>query len=186
MKAYTIKTNTSIQRIHIILQELNMSTSIDPLIYIKLGYKQLSTQDKETYYLIRDLGLLNLKEKKEIVCSPSLDYIATALNTTRSCQLRRIKKLQNVRLLTVKDKYFICNKVLPDSTFVTTMANLIRRKRLSGYISLYNNNHIPTMRIEILLNIMKLLKKGITYPNIESIIGLQDPIDFLNNLQKYP
>ena len=186
MQAYTVKTTTSIQRVHILLQELNMPTSIDPLIYIKLGYKQLSTQDKETYYLLRDLGLLNLKEKKEIICSPNLDYIATALNTTISCQTRRIKKLKNTGLITIKEKSYICNKILPDSTFVTTISNLIRRKKLSALILLYNNNHIPTMRIEILLNIMKLLKKGITYPNIESIIGSQSPLDFLNNLQKYP
>jgi hypothetical protein len=185
MKTYTIKFNTSIQRIHIILQELNMSTSIDPLIYVKLGYKQLSTQDKETYYLLRDLGLLNLKEKKEIVCSPSLDYLATALNTTVSCQKKRIKKLQSSGLISIKNNCYICNKILPDSTFVTTMSNLIRRKRLSEFIVLYNNDHIPTMRIEILLNIVKLLNKGATHPNIESIIGSQNPLDFLNNLQKY-
>lgn len=167
-KTYIIKRKTGLQRLDQIMQELNIVAGKDPLIYVKLGYRNLSLQDKETFYLLWDLCKLNQKQKNESICCVGTDYMATAFNTTESCQLKRINNLIRSELIQTIDKNtYRINHPLPDSSFFTTMVRLLRRKQLSEYLNVYNNCYNPALRIELLLRIRRLERKGAYHKDLK-------------------
>lgn len=167
MKPYIIKTTTGLNRISLLMQELNIITNKDPLIYVKIGYKTLSLQDKETFYLLFDLSQLNKKSRGSSTCRVGLDYLATVFDTTESCQKNRISNLITAQLIKPIDNgYYVQTPPFPDITFIQTLVRLIRRKRLSEYIKLYNNCYNPLLRIELILRIRNIEKKGVSCPGL--------------------
>jgi len=186
MKWFIIKTNTSYERVEQLLQELNMSVTIDPLIFVKLGYKNLSTQDKETYYTIRDICLLNLKQKQDPICNVELEYLATIFNTTKTCQKHRLSNLEKSRLITIlpNNIYRLCHPLYPDITFVNTLIKLLHRKKYMEYIVQYRNCYNPVLRLNLLFEINKLIKKGVKHTN-EKYTEITKLIDFCI-LQRQP
>jgi hypothetical protein len=172
---HIITNKSSQQRVHLLLQELNIGSPINSLIYIKFGYKILSPQDKETYYLLRDISQINYRKTNEPICSINLDYLSISLGTTESSQHRRIKKLEKCKLLETlpNGDYFIYSEPYPDSTFVSTTVKLIRRKRLGELIRLYNSCNNPVLRINYLSEINKLKAQGVTHSKLETITDIK-------------
>lgn len=174
-----IKTHTGLQRVSLLMQELNMSSSLDTNIHVRLGYRDLTAQDKETYYLLKKIST---QQNEQLHCSVRLDYLATIFNTTSDCQKNRLLNLQKASLIKIlpKDTYHICNPTYPDSTFVTALATLIRRKRLSEYIAIYKICYNPLQRLGLLYEIKKLIKKGITHKELSNLIVTANAGDVIN------
>ena len=162
MKWFIITSPFGKRRVEEILQELNISKPISPLIYIRLGYKILSSQEKETYYMIKDLSDINHKNHKDPICKPSLDYLAIALGTNESTQLYRLKKLEKYGLIKLlpNKSYYVYTPPSPDSTFLSTIIKLLRRKQLGKLVFLYKGCNNPKMRIDYMSSIKKLINIG--------------------------
>jgi len=169
---FLIKTVTGQQRIDQILQELNIVFSKDPLIYVKLGYKNLSLQDKETYYLLWDLSRLNKKQKDSSTCRVGFDYLSTIFDTTEDCQIKRIRNLIKSGLIESlgDSSYYILDPPLPDKSFFKTSLRLLRRKRLSEYINIYNNCYNPIMRLELIIHIKRLQSRGVKHKDLKKYV----------------
>jgi hypothetical protein len=168
MNHYIISTKTGLQRVSSLLEELNISQyKLDPLFFIKYGYKNLSSQDKETYYLLQGISNLN----KTHTCNTHLDYLALVLNTTIAAQANRIRNLQRANLITVQEgeTYHIPNP-LPDSTLVSTIVKLLRRKKLGTLLNEYKKCNNPRKRMTYLQEIKKLQKKGATHFKSSSLL----------------
>ena len=58
---------------------------------------------------------------------------------------------------------------IPDSTFVSTICNLIRRGKLGKLLFKYQNSNSPKEKIELLLEIKKLQSKGVSHYKTSSI-----------------
>jgi hypothetical protein len=157
------------RRVEELLQELNISKPINPLIYVRLGYKVLSTQEKETYYLLKDLSDINYKKHKDPICNPSLDYLAIALGTNESTQIYRLKKLEKYKLIKLlpNKAYYIYTPPFPDSTFINTIIKLLRRKELNKLVSLYKRCNNPKMRLDYMSRIKKIINTGTTNYEID-------------------
>lgn len=168
MNWFVISTNTGKHRINLLLQELNIGQPIDPLLYLQLGYKNISAQDKETYYLIRTVTNF----KKEAICRASLNYLATALGTTESTQLYRLKNLQKAKLIKLlsDNTYYIFDPPYPDATFLATIIKLIRRKQLNNLIGWYHTCNNPILRISHLIEIKRMIRKGVYHYKLSSIL----------------
>lgn len=148
-------------------------TNID--LFLLFGYKILSPGDKETFYLLQNLAKLNKNKKGKYECRISIGYLALVLGTTSSCQSRRIKKLKEANLLINKSVgrsrknatlYVPMEKILPDSTLISTVIDLIRRKYLIQYIGIYNKEKDITQRLSILNKIKKMVKKNPKYKDL--------------------
>ena len=171
-KNWYIITNKSGQhRVQGLLQELNIGTPVNSLIYVRFGYKMMSAQDKETYYFIRDISMINHKKTNQPICYTGLDYLSISLGTNESTQQHRIKKLEKHLLLkTLKNgSYYVYDPPYPDSTFVSTIIKLIRRKRLGELIRLYHSCNNPILRIEYFSEINKLKSLGTSHSKIKTI-----------------
>ncbi len=142
-KWYIINWDTGLLRLIKLFELYPIVEQSDKDLFVLFGYKNLSPGDKETYYLLKELATLNDKKYKRYQCQVSLDYLADVLDTTIDCQSRRIKKLKNSSLIKIiKPKndsniYIPIAKALPDSTLVSTIIRLIRRKRLFAAIDNY-------------------------------------------------
>jgi len=168
MEWYLISTKSSLLRVSMLLQELNIGQPMDPLLYLRLGYKNLSTQDKETYYLLKNISDLN----KEPICQANIDYLATALSTSESTQYYRLKNLQRSKLIKIlKDNtFYIIDPPYPDSTFVSTVIQLLKRKRLGTTIHLYKTCNNPILRMQYLLEIKKMQQRGVHHYHLNKIL----------------
>lgn len=168
---YPITNKSGQRRVFILLQELNIGVPVNSLIYVRFGYKILSAQDKETYYLLRDICQINSKKDNKPICRTDLDYLSISLGTTESTQHHRIKKLEKYNLLKIlaNGDYLIYDSPYPDSTFVSTTIKLIRRKRLGELIRLYNACNNPFTRIEYLSEINRLKSMGTSHNMIETL-----------------
>lgn len=168
---YAITNESGQHRVHTLLQELNIGTPINSLIYVRFGYKVLSAQDKETYYLLRDICDLNQKKTSHPICRTDLDYLSISLGTSESAQHHRIKKLEKYNLLKIltNGDYYIFNSPYPDSTFVNTTIKLIRRRRLGELIRLHDSCNNPSLRIEYLTKINELNSIGTTHNKKETL-----------------
>ena len=179
---YAITNESGQHRVRSLLQELNIGTPINSLIYVKFGYKILSAQDKETYYFLRDISELNQKKTNRPVCHTNLDYLSISLGTSESAQHHRIKKLEKYNLLKIlaNGDYYIFDSPYPDSTFVNTTVKLIRRRRLGELIRLHDACNNPSMRIEYLTEINKLNSMGVSHTKKETLSSfnsLEDNFD---------
>jgi hypothetical protein len=172
---HLITNKSSQRRVYLLLQELNISSPINSLIYIKFGYKVLSPQDKETYYVLRDVSQINYHKTNQPTCNIDLDYLSISLGTTESSQHRRIKKLEKCKLLETlpNGDYYIYVEPYPDSTFVSTTVKLIRRKRLGELIRLHNSCNNPILRINYLSEINKLKAQGATHSRLGTITDIK-------------
>lgn len=178
---YLITYKSGLHRVHELLQELNIGAPINPLIYVRFGYKMLSAQDKETYYLLKDLSIINYNKTAQPTCSASIDYLSIALGTNESTQIHRIKKLEKHKLLktTYNGSFYIFNPPYPDSTFVSTIVKLIRRKRLGELIRLYHSCNNPLSRIKYLTEINDLKSIGTTHSKLKTVTSI-------NYIRPYP
>ena len=119
-----------------LLEETHLIEMSGESIFVRLGYHILSPGDKETYYFMRDLTLLSRYKFKKDLIDPSLDYLAKCLGTTIRTQINRINNLEKYKLLKKTKRkyksnaYAVNTQPLPDSTFVSTLVILIRRKRI--------------------------------------------------------
>lgn len=166
---YNITTESGLQRTSQLLQELNIKQPVDPHFYIRLGYKQLSAQTKETFYLIHSISKLN----KNSVCKAGTDYLSLALGTNEKTQLYRLKQLQKFKLIKIvpNNTYHMIEPIYPDSTFVSTIINIIRRKYLGSLISYYLKCNNPILRMNYLLEIKKLQKKGVYHNQLPPFLN---------------
>jgi len=173
MRWFLITTESGQGRINRLLQELNIGLPVNPLFYIQLGYKNLSTQDKETYYLIKNLSNLN----KDNICKIGLDFLAIALNTTETTQANRLKNLQKYKLIKIlKDNsYYILNSPYPDTTFLHTLIQLIRRKQLNSDLCMYKTCNNPMKRMDYIKEIKKILLKDTKHYKASQF--MEDTID---------
>lgn len=145
-------------------------------VFVTFGYKILTAGEKETFFLIRDLALLSEKNKNEYQCIASQEYLATILGTSREQQSRRIKKLVDTGLVRTNNPNSLSNAnvylpvrwALPDSTLLSTLVTLIRRKRLYQLCGAYKDPKLsPEKKDEILKYARKLLRR---LPNSANLI----------------
>ena len=140
---FVLKTESQLKRLGKLLKEYPFIEMSGESVYVRLGYKNLTLGDKETYYLLRDLTLFSMYKFGSNKVEPSLDYLASCLGTTVRTQIERISNLEQAELL-VKTKrkyntnvYMVNTQPLPDSTFVSTLVILIRRKKILNLIDDY-------------------------------------------------
>lgn len=190
---FIITSSTGQHRVNELLQELNIGQPINPLFYIKYGYKILSAQDKETYYILRDLSELNFKKFNKLICAPKIDYLSCVLDTSDETQKYRIKKLERYKLIKRinKNEFYILNPPYPDSTFVSTIIKLIRRKKLGELLHFYKTNNNPQQRIRLLKDIRTLQKLGVHHSHINMITDFESDsnfkkIDIIRNTHNFP
>lgn len=147
-------------------------------VFITFGFKILTPGDKETFFFLKELSLLNEIKDKEYGCQVSLDYLAEVLDTTTSCQSRRLKKLKKAGLVKIERRgnrqlkatvYIPIRWALPDSTLLSKLIILIRRKRLLDLVYEYDDfRNTQERQQEILNDIKRLLKKIPKYTHILS------------------
>ena len=154
-------------------------------VFVSLGYKNLSSSDKETYYALKELAMLNYGAERDPYvkygisseCTVSLDYLAVALGTSIECQSRRTKKLENCKLIKKtyqkykSNKYIVNLNPLPDSTFVDTINKLKLRRECYTVIKEWNSSLDPIQRIETALKLRELSDE----PLCKKIIGRRIP-----------
>lgn len=137
-------------------------------MFLVFGYKNLTSGDKETYYLLRDLALLQEKTTGTCECKVTLSYLADVFNTTIECQSRRITNLKNSHLLTITKTgnsksnasiYVPIIRVMPDSTLISTIIRLLRRKNILELIKQYIDEKDNLIKENILKDIKKCLAK---------------------------
>lgn len=171
-KWYIINWETGILRIIKLFELFPIVEQSNKDLFLIFGYKNLSPGDKETYYLLKELAILNEKKYKQYLCQVSLDYLANVLDTTIDCQSRRIKKLEEsylVNIIKTKNNsniYVPIAKAYPDSTLVSTLIKLIRRKRLFSAIEKYNIEKSIISNSISLQTIKNIIKKEPTFLRI--------------------
>ena len=147
--------------------------------FLLFGYQTLSLEAKETYRVMRNLGKLHAKRKKETTIDLTLEYLATVFNTTQEAQSARIQQLVKHKLIVTKRKAFRINtysilEPVPDSTFVVAVIRLIKRKRLGQLAFKYAQTHSISEKVQYLQEIEKLHRKGTKHYKVSNIIGKGD------------
>jgi len=153
-------------------------------VFITFGFKILTPGEKDTFYMLKQLALLNEVKYKKYQCQVSLDYLALVFDTTIYCQSRRIQKLKKTGLLKIEKHgggsagqqaniYLPVRWAFPDSTLLSTLIALIRRKKLIELVTIYKKE----LSNPILESIRKLIKKMPQYEhlltdNIKKELGL--------------
>jgi hypothetical protein len=167
-KWYQINWSSGWKRCTKIFELYPITDTTDKDLFLIYGYKILSPGDKETYYLLKSLAVLNEKKYKSYSCQVSLFYLSIVLDTTIFCQSRRVKKLKEVGLLSVlksgggksdANTYIPVARALPDSTLISTLVCLIRRKKLLEYIKIFKQEKDTTKNTLVVQNIKQLIKK---------------------------
>jgi len=164
-KWYIIDWKSGIKRVIDLFKLYPIVEQSDKDLFLLFGYKNLSPGDKETYYLIKELAILNEKKYKRYQCQVSLGYLADVLDTTVECQSRRVKKLKSAYLLKIipskadTNTYIPLIKAYPDSTLVSTIIKLIRRKKLYAMMSIYEQEKGIIQHPASLESIKYLVKK---------------------------
>lgn len=168
-KWYLIDWQSGLGRFESILKLYPIAEQSHRDVFIMFGYKHLTSGEKETYFILKDLALLNEKTKQGYFCQISLDYLAEVLDTTIDCQSRRIKKLKQSGLLVIRQRtsnsiapntYIPIRWALPDSSLLSTLITLIRRKRI--FTLNYEYAKVGTTqddKIKILNEIRVIIKK---------------------------
>ena len=121
-KWFVINWKSGIERVKKLLELYPISEQTERDVFLTFGYKILSPGDKETYYLLKDLALLNEYNKKEYKCQVSLEYLAEVLDTTTFCQSRRVKKLRRAGY---KTRLACTRKVAPGLSYFDKKAVML-------------------------------------------------------------
>lgn len=168
-KWYLIDWKSGLERFEKILKMYPIAEQSHRDVFLLFGYKHLTPGEKETYILLKDLALLNEKIKQGYFCKASLDYLAEVLGTTKKSQSRRIKRLKQSGLLVVRQRtsngtdpntYTPIRWALPDSSLLSTLILLIRRKRIFTLNYEYDKVEITQEeRIKILNEVRCIIKK---------------------------
>jgi hypothetical protein len=168
-KWYLIDWQLGLKRFEKILKCYAIAEQSHRDVFLMFGYKHLTPGEKETYFILKDLALLNEKTKQGYYCQISLDYLAEVLNTTIDCQSRRIKKLKQSGLLviqkrtsngTIPNTYIPIRWALPDSSLLSTLIILIRRKRIFTLNYEYDKSETTQeARVKIIEEVRHILKK---------------------------
>lgn len=145
-----LDTPEEIDQIYYLMKEYQLWNPDDKSIILMYGYKILSTGDKETYQVLKNLAMINQKSTGNPTCKVSLDYLAIALSTSTECQRVRIQNLKKYKLITTiihknhtANMYYMNMEPLPDTTFVATVEKLATRKRIYDLIrTLKHTNNI--------------------------------------------
>lgn len=168
---FILKTESQLKKLQRLLEEYPFIELGGESVYVRLGYKNLTPGDKETYFLMRDLTLFSRYKYGLNKIEPSLDYLATCLGTSINTQLARINNLEEVELIKrTKRKYktniYLVNvQPLPDSTFVKTLISLIRRKKVLNLVDNYKNT-CDTFEKSNIVNELNTLNDSFFYKNI--------------------
>ena len=168
---YVLNRESQLLRLKKLLEEIPLIEMSGESIYVRLGYKILTPADKETYYFMRDLTLFSRYKFGSDGINPSLDYVAICLGTTAKTQTNRIKKLEECELLTKTRRkyktniYLINTQPLPDSTFVSTLVTLIRRKKIIQLLEKYNKTE-DTFEKNSIINQLYLLNNNPFYKDV--------------------
>jgi len=184
---YLITSNGGQSRIDTVLEELNIGNPVNPIMYIRFGYKVLSAQDKETYYILKDLSDIQVRKHKNPICNPSLNFLSEALGTTETSQEYRIKRLEKYKLLKriPNGGYYIYTPPFPDSTFLNTIIKLLKRKRLGDLLYMHKTCNNPFTRINQMLQIKEYVRKGSTHQNLSSLEEFIDNEDLIMTIASF-
>lgn len=168
-KWYLIDWQSGLKRFEKVLKSYPIAEQSHRDVFIMFGYKHLTPGEKETYFILKDLALLNEKLKQGYYCKISLDYLAEVLDTTFECQSRRIKKLKQSGLIVVQHRtsnstdpntYIPIRWALPDSSLLATLITLIRRKRIFTLNYEYDKPEITQEnKIKIIKEVRHIIKK---------------------------
>ena len=163
-----LKTPEEIKHIHALMEEYQIWEPTDTSIFLKFGYKNISTGDKETYYTLKDLAAISQKKTKQAKCMVSHDYLALALGTSAECQRLRIDRLKNTELITTivhqhkaSNIYYVNMEPLPDTTFVDTMYKLITRKQVNNLYNLIEHTNNVAEKLACMQEIKELDPTGL-------------------------
>lgn len=164
---FIVKSKYTLARVSMLLEEYDLyQTDLSNDTFLLLGYRTLSLEAKETYRLLRNLTVhSNKKKKTTLYAEVSLEYLALVFNTTPEAQSARIQQLIKHGLVESEktskqyNRYHILEPVI-DSTFVHTIIQIIRRKRLGLLGYKYASSKNTKEKIEILQEMLKAEKKG--------------------------
>jgi len=175
---FIIDWDSGIKRFNKVLKLYHIyeQSDINRDVFLVFGYKILTAGEKETYFFIRDLALFNEKINDKYSCMVSQDYIAVVLGTSRSQQARRIKKLIKVGLLHVdrqssstnSNTYIPMRWALPDSTLLSTIIILIRRKHMYELCKEYDDTRTSPQRRKEIVEMARKIDKKI--PNSTNLV----------------
>jgi hypothetical protein len=174
---FVLTTKSQSKKFNRLLDEILLVELTNKSSFMLLGYKNLTPQDKETYYFLQNMALMGKNRTNEV--SVSLDFIADALGTTIRTQRNRINSLKETRLLRVKRKaykhntYVVIIQPLPDSTLVSTLIKLIRRKRLYNLLNDYKKSVDPYEK-DVIKNKIENLHTNKLYSNIPLNLSEQE------------
>lgn len=151
------------------LTNFNVWNPEDTSIFLKYGYKNLSTGDKETYYELRDLARISKSKQNLNYCKVSYQYLALVLGTTERCQMYRIQKLETAQLVSIDrhkstaNHYYVNMNPNPDSTFIETIDKAITRKMVLNLIYRYCSTNNIAERLELGRQIAELDSEKLYY-----------------------
>jgi hypothetical protein len=175
---FLISKKETLEKISELIKEYSLGEYSEENVFLQLGYKNLSSADKQTYSLLRGIAKINLKNKQigSAMCKVSLDYIAVALGTSEDCQSARIKKLQQCGLVKIIRRAYCNNSYqilepMPDASFCRTIVRLNRRKNLGLLLSRIKSIKDPGERVDCLLQITKLVERNTTHYNLKNVIS---------------
>jgi len=177
-KCYVIDWITGFERCKKIFELYPIVDQTDKDLFLIFGYKNLTPGDKETYYLMKNLAQLNENKYNNYMCKVSMEHLGEVLSTTRQCQSIRITNLINAKIVTkVKgggkgeaSVYIPLVRVLPDSTLITTLIRLIRKKKLFTAIYNYEKEVAQYQEPKTLIEIKKIIKK---VPDFKKYLSLE-------------
>lgn len=168
---FILKTESQLRRLDKLLKEYPFIEMNGESVYMRYGYRNLTLGDKETYSTLKDLTLFSKYKYGSDRITPSLDYLASCLGTTIRTQMERINNLEKAELL-VKTRrkyktniYLVNTQPLPDSTFVSTLIVLIRRKKILSLIDNYSKTGDSSERSTI-VNELSDLNENFFYKDI--------------------
>ena len=177
-----IDTPEEISKIFDMLTNYQLWNPSDKAAILRYGYKNLSSGDKETYYVLKDLTLLSAQGKSNAFCKVSAEYLAIVLGTSEKSQRRRIDNLESTKLITTTiskrysaNLYYVNLEPLPDTTFVETIEKLIMRKKLYALINTMRHSNNAAEKLECALKIKEIDPSGAF--TSRSIPQLLDDID---------
>jgi DNA-binding MarR family transcriptional regulator len=180
---FILKTESQLNKLKKLLEEHSFIEMSGESIFVRLGYKNLSLGDKETYFFLRELALFSKYKNRTYKIDPSLDYLAKCLGTSINTQTDRIKNLEQAELVKKIRRKYNTNEYLvniqppPDSTFVSTLVVLIRRKRVLNLVHEYSNTNDVFEKNNI-VNKLNDLNSNFFYNNIMKYIPkVQDILD---------
>lgn len=180
-----LKSDEDFTRIQSLLKEFPLTEwdgEVDT--FLKFGYKTLSSGAKETYQVLRTLGMNSYKKDKKrgCVCQVSYNFLAISLDTTERTQQNRIVELLNAHLIFKVNKgvssnvYSVVHHPLPDSTFENTLRKLILRRDCLNIIYEIKDKDKLNSYPEELLKLSKLYKSPFCKKLISSRIPHFEPI----------